>query len=598
MVAPETDEDNDVLCQLLHTLWQEIIQGEASPYAPYIRYLQASQTNRELTPVLWSNIGRRLLSMVSITLPRKHITTWIDGFEECLAALGTTDSCDATDTGSCKAPKEATDDNSVSDEQQVAEDGSLITHEVDAIEYDEEHKAHLKALDIAIQHQIDRRFLVPVYDQIQHHHFYYNVNHTVQADNSVKVVALQDIAVGAPLFRRTATCLAECDGTKKDTVTSALRNHGRVQQYPQYWNFPVGVSFAFDPAEKEPIQWFKKPFEFWNMEIMENEYSRQLRIREREIKNSRQSIPEVEFRQIDAYSNALIRALQVSIADAYSMFDEKDHDRQKKEQVEDEEEEEKEDDGEGDEEEENEEEGNGEDEDEEQESEESTEEEIDEESDEDYCENACFDRGVPTNATGCENAECMLGDIADMRDCPNYKYSAILNETEWVLMRGAYIAIVGPRKATIELNYRSGMEVPFRVGYSPGRGRGVFSVKDIRKGTLVWTSSHTAAFETGLEYRTFLRSLPDFMVCDLLIWCYTTRDSNSVHYIGCDLDEGSLFNTYDDRSEYNIGHLKGKPVADYRSNEYIYALRDITAGEELVTAYGSFDTDDFESFGL
>ena len=54
----------------------------------------------------------------------------------------------------------------------------------------------------------------------------------------------------------------------------------------------------------------------------------------------------------------------------------------------------------------------------------------------------------------------------------------------------------------------------------------------------------------------------------------------------------------DDRSEYNIGYLKGKPVADCRSNEYVYALRDITAGEELVTAYGSFDTDDFESFGL
>lgn len=55
--------------------------------------------------------------------------------------------------------------------------------------------------------------------------------------------------------------------------------------------------------------------------------------------------------------------------------------------------------------------------------------------------------------------------------------------------------------------------------------------------------------------------------------------------------------TDDERAEYNIGGLKGSQV-DYKSNEHIYAVRDITAGEELVTAYGSFDTDDFAAFGL
>ena len=53
----------------------------------------------------------------------------------------------------------------------------------------------------------------------------------------------------------------------------------------------------------------------------------------------------------------------------------------------------------------------------------------------------------------------------------------------------------------------------------------------------------------------------------------------------------------DDRSEYNIGALKGS-TGDYRTEERIYALRDITAGEELVTAYGQFDTDNFAAFGL
>ncbi|CAJ1945093.1 unnamed protein product [Cylindrotheca closterium] len=607
MVAPETEEDDDMLCQLLHAVWKEIELGEASTYAPYIGYLQASQSDREMIPVLWSNIGRRLLNMVSITLPRKHITTWIDGFDNCFDALKKSDnsSCDVPDTENCKAPdlddKDDDQHQDMDEEQEIAEDGSLITHDVDAIENSEEQKAHLKAFDIAIQHQIDRRFLVPLYDQIQHHHVEYNVNHTIQGDYSVKVVALKDIAKGEQLQRQTLTCLSECDGSKKDTVTSVMRNHGQVQNHPHFWNFPVGVSFAYDPSNKdEPIQWVKKPFELWNVEIMENEYSRQLRVRAGEINQSRQSIPDAEWKQIDAYSHALISALQVSVADAYEMFDEDGNIKEAmlKEQEEEKEKEGNEGDDQGDEGEETEEgEHTGDGEGEEEEFEELFEEQMDGESDEWYCDNSCFENGVPTNASGCDEAECFLGDIADLRGCPDYRYNAILNETEWVLMRSAYIAIVGPKKATVNLTYWSGMKVPFRVGYSPGRGRGVFSVEDIPKGTLVWTSEHTAAFETGIQYRQFLRALPDFMVCDLLIWCYTAKDISDVHYIGCDLDEGSLFNTYDDRAEYNIGGLKGTKV-DFKANELVYALRDITAGEELVTAYGSFDTDDFAAFDL
>jgi hypothetical protein len=53
----------------------------------------------------------------------------------------------------------------------------------------------------------------------------------------------------------------------------------------------------------------------------------------------------------------------------------------------------------------------------------------------------------------------------------------------------------------------------------------------------------------------------------------------------------------DERAEYNIGHLKDF-TWDFMGVERVYALRDITAGEELVTAYGSFDTDNFAAFGL
>jgi len=553
LIAEEPDYEDDELCELLHALWKEIVLGETSAYAPYMQYLQESQSNRTISPVLWSNIGKRLLNMISITLPRSHITTWIRGYEECLGLLVKTnpDSCDATDL---EAEEEAVDE---------------------AVELTDEEKAHLKAFDIAIQHQINQRFLVPLYDRIQDHHMVFNVNHTIQQDNSVQVVALKEIAAGEYLQRRTLTCLSACDGFKDDTITGVLNNYGRVQKYPQFWKYSYGLSFTYDPSKQKPIEWIELPSQFWNLEEMENEYSRQLKIREREINKSRQSVPVAEWREIDAYSFALIQALQAAIADGYIMFDEEEGI------------------GEGEEEEEEEIEGND-NEEEEVETEEATEDSTDDD-DEHTCDNDCYDKGVPKNASGCEEAECYMGDIADFR-CADYKYNSILNETEWTLMRSGYLGVVGPKKATIKLNYRSGMKVPFRVGHSPGRGRGVFTVDDIPKGTLVWTSEHTAAFETGLEFRRFLQMLPDHMVCDLLIWCYTAMDGQ-IHYIGCDLDEGSLFNTYDERAEYNIGGLKGIQVS-YKANEKIYALRDITAGEELVTSYGSFDTDDFEAFGL
>lgn len=519
VVAQQADEEeDDHLCELLHALWKEIELGETSSYVPYVEYLLAAQSNRTRTPALWSNIGRRLLNMVSITLPRSHITNWIDGFDECIEALLKTDSCNANNPESCMANEEAQEDQD-DENTEVGEDGSLITHEVDALEYSEEQKAHRNAFDITIQHHIDQRFLVPLYDQIPHHHFDHNVVHQVQADNSIQVLASKDIAAGEQLQRKSLTCLKDCE-SKNNTVTSTLRNYGQVQNYPQYWNFPIGVSFIYDPFDKEPLQWIKGPFAFWNVEIMENEYSRQLRIRTNDIHKSRQSIPDIEWKQIDAYSYALTRALQVAIADSYEIFEGEDH-AEMDEEGEDED---------ADEGRENEEEENSEA--EVEESDEPVEEDIEEGDEYEYeCDNACFDRGVPTNATGCEEAECYLGDIAEMRGCPDYKYDAVLNETEWVLMRSAYIAIVGPRKATIKLHYRSGMKVEYRVGFSPGRGRGVFSVRDIPKGTLVWTSENTAAFETGVQYRTFLRTLPDFMVCDLLIWCYTSKDKKYVLFL-------------------------------------------------------------------
>ena len=72
--------------------------------------------------------------------------------------------------------------------------------------------------------------------------------------------------------------------------------------------------------------------------------------------------------------------------------------------------------------------------------------------------------------------------------------------------------------------------------------------------------------------------------------------------IECDLDEASLFNTHDgETSEYSIGCLKSKVKnfpEDCAHVSASYALRDIYAGEELVTDYDEFTEESWSYFGL
>ena len=71
----------------------------------------------------------------------------------------------------------------------------------------------------------------------------------------------------------------------------------------------------------------------------------------------------------------------------------------------------------------------------------------------------------PWMVDGCDLSEdCSMNKIRDSRGCgKTYFYDANRNETEWVLMRSAYMAIVGREASSIELEYGSGIEVPFKI---------------------------------------------------------------------------------------------------------------------------------------
>jgi len=355
------------------------------------------------------------------------------------------------------------------------------------------------------------------------------------------------------------------------------------------------------PATLGKIEWIEPPKYEWQIALMAEEYELQVSEYLEEVVPSRESVDEREWLQIDKYCHSVIAVLEDIVLEGKKLDlspEEFKHDDSEdiveESEDEDEESEDEEDDEEDDE-------GNGGD----------NEDRIDVEisvkpqevisridTQKIKAEKPGNSTGYPWVVKGCDLSEsCDLEDISESRQCGEaYEFTAFRNETEWALMRSAYIAAVGPQQATLNMTYGSGFKVPFKIAHSPGRGRGVFATEDIANGTLVWSSEYTATFTEGEQFRKFLAVLPDDMVCDLIIWCYTSLGIGKRNVIECDLDAGSLINSYDDISEYNIANTN--ITYDTAEPDSVYAVRDIKAGEELVTAYDEFDTDNYEVFGL
>lgn len=236
-------------------------------------------------------------------------------------------------------------------------------------------------------------------------------------------------------------------------------------------------------------------------------------------------------------------------------------------------------------------------------------------SDEEYQENDCSDQiNLKITATSSDHSRgdvCTNGMSCTTRDffyhynCDSTLLSPdplpIHEKSTWIKLREAYITAVGAENATIHVPIReeSGFHVPYYVTHSPANGRGVYAKYPISKGQKVWQgwNATSAYFKTGDEFRNFLNLVGNGVVCDLLIWCYPTflnitKNIESLR-IGCDLDEGSLINEVDSSTIQNI------EIFANATDEYLYANRDIEAGEELLMRYADFTGDGlWEKFGL
>jgi len=340
-------------------------------------------------------------------------------------------------------------------------------------------------------------------------------------------------------------------------------------------------------AATPTLQWINPLQEEWQFSLLNQEYGRQIDLYWNEVMPSREWVPEKEWEVIWTLSTSLVDALEFAISDGEELLKMKEKERgnnilkQPKE-------------------------GGG--------------------SSDENCSNPTLTQetdimeesktgglGIqerisqasgrdPWAIKGCKSDQCDIYELNAARGCNKHSYNTIHNETSWLHMRAAYIATVGPRQSTIKAVYGSGMQVPYRIGHSPGRGRGIYATERIPKGTVVWKAEYTAAFSTGIQYRRFLASLPDVLACDMMNWCYTSKDKTSesvARHIECDLDEASLFNSFDERAEYTIGCHKSF-VENYPEDclTLVFALRDIEELEELVTDYNEFSEAEWSHFGL
>jgi hypothetical protein len=645
-------------CKLLAALWRELYLGNDSEFSSYILHLLDKEGESSVIPARWSNIGKRLMEMTIIenyfveyssdvpwssdnkedsldiiwssddkedslddTFSSKDIeeefeysdeneddlklgiTSWVSQYEGCFREIEmifseeVEDSEDSSDNTFSSGDKE--EDFECSENEDSIKSFSWKTHfkgeHINGIELDndsnlqltEMESKHERALALMVQNRVEKSMFVPLYDQLLHHHVKANVQHVVHSDFSVSVVALTSFQPGEIMYRPTHACIHNCIEPQQHNVLDTLRAFGYVQDFPHYWHFPFGVSFIYDGRDhlnmtvSSKLTWIDYPKEDWQFELLNFELDRHRALYAKEIIPSNRTVPANEWKVIDDISNSARLSLEHVIQDLHAERGNTPYNLEEKE------------------------------------SEIEKEEEKGGEEEQDFNdEPECYGDGTctcldlmthnddegndPWMINGCNSTKCDLQEIRDSRGCRDHSYTTLYNHSAFAVMRAAYIATVGPAIATITLNFNSGMQVGSKIDHSPGRGRGIFSTENIKKGTLVWRGDNTAAFDNGIHFRKFLNSLPNDMACDLIVWCYTIYDiEENRPLIECDLDEGSLINTYSTKFEYNIGCL---PSMFEDSSNYcdhsIFALRDIFAGEELVTNYAEFDTDHWHYFGL
>jgi predicted RecA/RadA family phage recombinase len=153
--------------------------------------------------------------------------------------------------------------------------------------------------------------------------------------------------------------------------------------------------------------------------------------------------------------------------------------------------------------------------------------------------------------------------------------TTIFKQATWEYLQDAYRRAVPSGTSTIAIEPTSGVMVPHEIRLIPGKGRGLFATKNIKKGEVIWKNIQSAEFEDELSWRRFVSSIPYELACDVHQWAYVEYDEDDkISILYLDLDDGSFTNTPDGDQDENS-----------TTEEVSIALRDIKAGEEITMSY-------------
>ena len=119
-------------------------------------------------------------------------------------------------------------------------------------------------------------------------------------------------------------------------------------------------------------------------------------------------------------------------------------------------------------------------------------------------------------------------DMWENLDCDEIFESErpIHSHSTWNHARTLYRDIVGEESSIGETDDEpNGFSVPAEAKQSPPKGRGIFALRDITAGELIWSTKKTARFQDGPSYRKFIFGLEAGFACDVLQWgMYTCPD--------------------------------------------------------------------------
>eukprot|EP00978_Attheya_sp_CCMP212_P024219 scaffold75812_cov49-Attheya_sp.AAC.3 len=186
--------------------------------------------------------------------------------------------------------------------------------------------------------------------------------------------------------------------------------------------------------------------------------------------------------------------------------------------------------------------------------------------------------------------DCDYKEVEEKLDCDVIKNRPIPDEEMWKLMRRAYIDVVGTEESTPHATF----DAPFHVEQTDEKGRGVFATEPIKKGSPI-SDVQEAVFDDRDSFYKFLKSIPQIHACDVLYWAWTEYQNipNSFQkrlVLGLNLDKSAMINNSRSKKLANMGcDPEAAKKFEGGCDKYEFALKDIEAGEEILSLYGGFD---------